>query len=223
MKISISSDGDPDDKPAAVAPISPGGLEFNEGFGWEKHQTEKAALGRGKYQRKAVSYREAYAPQLGETLNEVMAVTFLMSNGFPNVVKSILIVCVKERSRVSARDTVFTLKNLCSYTIWPATLAGNNGAVLGGGCFSLAPGASNQLPAPPGWSGRFWARTVCSFDAWGNGKCTTGDCGGNLMCIGSGMPPITLAEFTIGSGTNAKDFYDPGLTKVAAPRGRVFT
>ncbi|KAG5548314.1 hypothetical protein RHGRI_013874 [Rhododendron griersonianum] len=47
-----------------------GGLEFNEGFGWEKHQTKKAALGRGKHQRKAVSYREAYAPQLGETLNE---------------------------------------------------------------------------------------------------------------------------------------------------------
>ncbi|KAI8543374.1 hypothetical protein RHMOL_Rhmol08G0212300 [Rhododendron molle] len=39
---------------------------------WEKHQTEEeAALGRRKCQRKAVSYREAYAPQLGETLNEL--------------------------------------------------------------------------------------------------------------------------------------------------------
>ncbi|KAF7113265.1 hypothetical protein RHSIM_RhsimUnG0143700 [Rhododendron simsii] len=57
---------------------------------WEKHQTEEeAAPGRGKRERKAVSYREAYASQLGETLNEVLAVTFLMSNGFPNVVKSI--------------------------------------------------------------------------------------------------------------------------------------
>ncbi|XP_058222766.1 pathogenesis-related protein 5-like isoform X1 [Rhododendron vialii] len=112
-------------------------------------------------------------------------------------------------SRVSARDTVFTLKNLCSYTIWPGTLAGNNGAVLGGGGFSLASGASNQLSAPPGWSGRFWGRTGCNFDASGNGQCTTGDCGGKLMCTGSGVPPVTLAEFTIGSGT--QDFYDVSL------------
>ncbi|KAI8567402.1 hypothetical protein RHMOL_Rhmol02G0119100 [Rhododendron molle] len=32
---------------------------------------EEAALGRGKHQRKAVSYGEAYAPQLGETLNKI--------------------------------------------------------------------------------------------------------------------------------------------------------
>ncbi|THG15342.1 NADH dehydrogenase [ubiquinone] iron-sulfur protein 6, mitochondrial-like [Camellia sinensis] len=38
---------------------------------WEKYQNEEeAALGRGKRQRKAVSYREAYAPHHGETLNE---------------------------------------------------------------------------------------------------------------------------------------------------------
>ncbi|KAG5542255.1 hypothetical protein RHGRI_021952 [Rhododendron griersonianum] len=54
-------------------------------------------------------------------------------------------------SRVSARSTVFTVKNLCSYTIWPGTLEGNNGAVLGGGGFSLAPGASNRFPAPAGF------------------------------------------------------------------------
>ncbi|KAI8568577.1 hypothetical protein RHMOL_Rhmol02G0212100 [Rhododendron molle] len=47
---------------------------------WEKHQTEEeAALGRGKRQRKAVSYREAYAPQLGETLNEPEIVELMMS------------------------------------------------------------------------------------------------------------------------------------------------
>ncbi|XP_022762611.1 protein CHROMATIN REMODELING 4-like isoform X2 [Durio zibethinus] len=38
---------------------------------WEKHQSEEeAALGRGKRQRKAVSYREAYAPHPNETISE---------------------------------------------------------------------------------------------------------------------------------------------------------
>ncbi|XP_065852202.1 protein CHROMATIN REMODELING 4 isoform X2 [Euphorbia lathyris] len=38
---------------------------------WEKYQSEEeAALGRGKRQRKAVSYREAYAPHPSETLTE---------------------------------------------------------------------------------------------------------------------------------------------------------
>eukprot|EP00257_Ricinus_communis_P018738 XP_015577536.1 protein CHROMATIN REMODELING 4 [Ricinus communis] len=38
---------------------------------WEKYRNEEeAALGRGKRQRKTVSYREAYAPHLSETLSE---------------------------------------------------------------------------------------------------------------------------------------------------------
>ncbi|KAH7575972.1 hypothetical protein JRO89_XS02G0266100 [Xanthoceras sorbifolium] len=38
---------------------------------WEKYQSEEeAALGRGKRLRKAVSYREAYAPHPNETLTE---------------------------------------------------------------------------------------------------------------------------------------------------------
>lgn len=45
------------------------------GFRWEKYQTEEeAALGRGKRLRKAVSYREAYAPHPNETLSEVLLI-----------------------------------------------------------------------------------------------------------------------------------------------------
>ncbi|KAF7137229.1 hypothetical protein RHSIM_Rhsim07G0235500 [Rhododendron simsii] len=112
-------------------------------------------------------------------------------------------------ARVSA--TIVTLENRCSYTIWPGTLSGSNGVVLGSGGFTLFPGTSAQFPAPPAWSGRFWARTGCSFDASGNGTCTTGDCGGKLHCTGGGVPPVTLAEFTIGGGTNTMDFYDVSL------------
>lgn len=43
------------------------------GYRWEKYQSEEeAALGRGKRLRKAVSYREAYAPHPSETLSEVL-------------------------------------------------------------------------------------------------------------------------------------------------------
>ncbi|KAL6493124.1 hypothetical protein OROGR_032883 [Orobanche gracilis] len=110
-----------------------------------------------------------------------------------------------------ASATVFTLQNSCSYTIWPGTLSGNGAALLGGGGFQLPPGATIQLPAPPGWSGRFWARTDCNFDDAGNGNCTTGDCGGTLGCAGGGAPPVSLVEFTIGSGGEDKDFYDVSL------------
>ncbi|KAH7847905.1 hypothetical protein Vadar_031488 [Vaccinium darrowii] len=112
-------------------------------------------------------------------------------------------------SKVSA--TEFTLQNLCGYTVWAGTLCGNGVAVLGGGGFALAPGTSTQFSAPPGWSGRFWARTGCNFDGSDNGVCVTGDCGGKLQCTGSGVPPATLAEFTIGSGSNTMDYYDVSL------------
>ncbi|KAJ9186627.1 hypothetical protein P3X46_002174 [Hevea brasiliensis] len=110
-----------------------------------------------------------------------------------------------------ANATFFTLQNLCSYTIWPGTLSGNGAATLGDGGFVLSPGSSIQLQAPPSWSGRFWARTGCKFDDSGAGKCVTGDCGGILKCTGGGAPPVTLAEFTIASNHNDKDFYDVSL------------
>ncbi|KAK4342563.1 hypothetical protein RND71_038379 [Anisodus tanguticus] len=110
---------------------------------------------------------------------------------------------------ITVSATVFTLQNNCGYTVWPGTLSGN-GAILGDGGFSLSPGASIQLPAPSGWSGRFWARTGCTFDDSGNGKCVTGDCGA-LKCTGGGVPPVSLAEFTIANSENQKDFYDVSL------------
>ncbi|KAJ4824496.1 hypothetical protein Tsubulata_026562 [Turnera subulata] len=106
---------------------------------------------------------------------------------------------------------MFTLQNQCSSTVWPGTLSGNGAATLGEGGFALTPGSSIQLQAPPGWSGRFWARTGCAFDQSGAGKCVTGDCGGVLKCTGGGAPPVSLVEFTIATNPNEKDFYDVSL------------
>lgn len=109
-----------------------------------------------------------------------------------------------------ASATVFTINNQCTYTVWPGILSGN-GPNLGGGGFSLQSGQSIQLPAQPGWSGRLWARTGCNFDPSGNGTCLTGNCGGLLNCVGGGETPVTLAEFTLASGSIDKDFYDVSL------------
>ncbi|XP_042504384.1 pathogenesis-related thaumatin-like protein 3.5 isoform X2 [Macadamia integrifolia] len=91
--------------------------------------------------------------------------------------------------------------------------------------FVLESGRSVGIPASPGWSGRIWARTGCSFDDSGVGTCQTGDCGGRLECNGNGAePPASLFEITLGNG-NDKDFYDVSIVDgynlplVATPQG----
>ncbi|CAK9148294.1 unnamed protein product [Ilex paraguariensis] len=110
----------------------------------------------------------------------------------------------------------FTLINRCDYLVWPGILANAGSTKLDSTGFELPPGGSKSFQAPSGWSGRFWGRTGCSFDMnTGQGSCATADCGSNqLECNGAGAtPPATLAEFTIGSGTDShnQDFYDVSL------------
>ncbi|GJQ98499.1 thaumatin-like protein 1 [Tanacetum coccineum] len=101
--------------------------------------------------------------------------------------------------------------------VWPGILSSAGSTPLDSTGFELSPGESRSFQASPGWSGRFWGRTGCSFDANGQGSCKTGDCGSNqISCNGAGaIPPATLAEFTIGSGSgtgsNPLDFYDVSL------------
>ncbi|KAF8718369.1 hypothetical protein HU200_025349 [Digitaria exilis] len=115
----------------------------------------------------------------------------------------------------SGTTTVFTLRNNCTHTIWPATLSGNTAvAVGGGGGFEMAPNATVSFPTPAGWSGRLWARTGCAAPPGGGAtsrlSCATGDCSGAASCALGGAPPVTLAEFTLG-GADGKDFYDVSL------------
>ncbi|KAB2600749.1 thaumatin-like protein 1b [Pyrus ussuriensis x Pyrus communis] len=107
--------------------------------------------------------------------------------------------------------TTFTFVNRCDYTVWPGILANANSPSLDSTGFELPKQTARTFQAPTGWSGRFWARTGCSFDGSGSGSCTTGDCGsGQVECNGAGAsPPATLAEFTLGTG--GQDFYDVSL------------
>ncbi|XP_020083133.1 pathogenesis-related protein 5-like isoform X2 [Ananas comosus] len=108
-------------------------------------------------------------------------------------------------------STSFTVSNNCPRTIWPGTLAGAGTPQLPTTGFRLDSGQTVRILAPPGWSGRIWARTGCEFDSDGAGICQTGDCGGRMECGGAGaLPPTTLFEITLGKGTD-EDYYDVSL------------
>nr|XP_043632966.1 thaumatin-like protein 1 [Erigeron canadensis] len=109
--------------------------------------------------------------------------------------------------------STFTFKNKCNYIVWPGLLSSAGSTPLDSTGFELGPGDSRSFQASPGWSGRFWGRTRCTFDSTGQGSCATADCGSNqISWNGAGAtPPATLAEFTIGSSNNPQDFYDVSL------------
>ncbi|CAM8990782.1 unnamed protein product [Rhodiola kirilowii] len=106
----------------------------------------------------------------------------------------------------------FKFVNRCRKTIWPGVLSGATSAPLTPTGFALRSGQSKTLTAPTGWSGRMWARTLCSLNSTtGRFACVTGDCGsGKVECIGGAEPPATLAEFTL-NGADGLDFYDVSL------------
>lgn len=107
--------------------------------------------------------------------------------------------------------------NQCEETIYPGigTQAGTGPATQG---FQLSAGQRRELTVSADWQGRVWGRTNCSFNAAGTAPassgtgvaCDTGDCGGTVDCRGTGVIPVTLAEFTL-SSTSGQTFYDISL------------
>ncbi|KAF8630526.1 hypothetical protein AX17_005403, partial [Amanita inopinata Kibby_2008] len=64
---------------------------------------------------------------------------------------------------------------------------------------------------PDNWGGRIWGRRACDFSSGsGPDSCVDGGCNGGLLCTGTGVPPATLAEFTL-SGSNNLDNYDVSI------------
>ncbi|MBW0520182.1 hypothetical protein O181_059897 [Austropuccinia psidii MF-1] len=107
----------------------------------------------------------------------------------------------------------FLFKNNCSHTIWPASFtnpdsrsqldSSNRG-------WEAPQGQLRTIDVPDGWSGRFWGRRDCDFSKPDVASCSTGACRGGLKCepgVGTGIPPATLAEFTL-NGDQGKDYYD---------------
>ncbi|XP_054161479.1 uncharacterized protein LOC128959529 [Oppia nitens] len=99
------------------------------------------------------------------------------------------------------------LHNNCPFTVWPGILGNPGKGNPEGGGFALDQGQTHTYQTANDWAGRVWGRTNCN----GDGHCETGDCGNKIQCQGAGgVPPATLAEFTL-NGNGGQDFYDVSL------------
>ncbi|KAG1748313.1 thaumatin [Suillus paluster] len=103
--------------------------------------------------------------------------------------------------------------NACPFTIWYMfTGSGTLPSHTTG--WEATEGTAVTFQVPSGWTaGRIWGRRDCDFSTNpGPNSCLDGGCNGGLVCstgTGTGVPPATLAEFTLGSG--GVDYYDVSL------------
>ncbi|KAG8842703.1 hypothetical protein FRB96_004821 [Tulasnella sp. 330] len=118
----------------------------------------------------------------------------------------------------SAAARTFTVINGCTFTIWPALYTDLNVGTATPSQptgWEQAPGTSVSFVVPNNWAaGRIWGRRDCDFTINpGPNSCVDGGCNGGLLCdptTGTGVPPATLAEFTL-SASSGLDFYDVSL------------
>ncbi|KAI9428648.1 Osmotin thaumatin-like protein [Lactarius indigo] len=119
----------------------------------------------------------------------------------------------------TAMARTFTVYNACPFTIWPALFTDLN---VGSATPNQATGwtapafTAVSFFVPDNWrAGRIWGRRNCDFgNNPGPNSCLDGGCNGGLLCnarTGTGVPPVTVAEFTLSTDPNVPDFYDVSL------------
>ncbi|XP_073285662.1 thaumatin-like protein [Primulina huaijiensis] len=96
----------------------------------------------------------------------------------------------------------FSIKNNCPFTVWAA-------AVPGGGQ-RLENDQTWEVNVPDQTLGRIWARTGCSFNETGRGRCQTGDCNELLKCENYGESPHAAVRYRLNI-FNDLDFLDVSL------------
>ncbi|KAM5530771.1 hypothetical protein V8D89_015578 [Ganoderma adspersum] len=118
----------------------------------------------------------------------------------------------------TASARTFTVYNQCPFTIWPAIFTDLNvGSAVPDHTTGWAQSAYQTISfsVPNNWrAGRIWARRNCDFSTNpGPNSCLDGGCNGGLVCdphTGTGVPPATVAEFTLGTN-GTPDNYDVSL------------
>jgi len=127
------------------------------------------------------------------------------------------LVTVGLAAAASARQ--MTVYNGCPFTIWPAmftdlNVAGNVAPAFTTG-WEAAAFTHVTFTIPDNWkAGRIWGRRNCDFSNPAPAtQCSDGGCNGGLVCdphTGTGVPPATVAEFTL-EGDGNLDYYDVSL------------
>ncbi|KAI8986696.1 thaumatin-like protein [Trametes punicea] len=114
-------------------------------------------------------------------------------------------------STVTART--FTVVNSCSYTVWYGLSSGSCACLLTPMSYARwqqEPKDIVSFTVPDGWTGHIWGRRDCNFTLTnGSNSCLDGGCEGGLECNGTGVPPVTIAEFSLDA--DQQDFYDVSL------------
>ncbi|KAH6904844.1 thaumatin-like protein [Coprinopsis sp. MPI-PUGE-AT-0042] len=114
---------------------------------------------------------------------------------------------------VGASARIITVYNACPFTIWPAMFTGVGARPNYPTGWEARSFTKVDITVPDNWTaGRIWARRNCNFSngATGPNTCISGGCNGGLQCTNPGVPPVSLAEFTLNASGN-KDFYDVSL------------
>ncbi|KAI0044122.1 thaumatin-like protein [Auriscalpium vulgare] len=112
-----------------------------------------------------------------------------------------------------------TVYNGCPFTVWPAMFTDLNvGSARPNYPTGWEAAAYTHVTftVPDNWrAGRIWGRRNCNFSGNnGANACLDGGCNGGLQCdsnTGTGVPPVTLAEFTLSTASSTPDFYDVSL------------
>ncbi|EIW74277.1 thaumatin-like protein [Coniophora puteana RWD-64-598 SS2] len=104
-----------------------------------------------------------------------------------------------------------TVYNGCPFTVWPGMYTGSGAAPSYSTGWEAAAYTSVTFDVPDNWTaGRIWGRRDCDFSTNpGPNSCVDGGCNGGLECTQPGVPPASLAEFTLDA--NGVDYYDVSL------------
>lgn len=108
---------------------------------------------------------------------------------------------------------IITVYNACPFTVWPAMFTGQGTRPNHPTGWEAPSWSHVDINVPEDWrAGRIWARRNCNFSNGSSGPntCISGGCNGGFECVNPGVPPATLAEFTL-SGDGGRDFYDVSL------------
>jgi len=119
----------------------------------------------------------------------------------------------------TAMGRTFTVTNNCPFTIWPALFTDPHvGTATPNQPTGWVAAASSSVSfsVPNNWAaGRIWGRRGCDFSTnSGPTSCLDGGCNGGLLCdpnTGTGVPPATVAEFTLSTVSSVSDYYDVSL------------
>ena len=125
-----------------------------------------------------------------------------LRNWQSGIAVSLAAILVSAMSPANGLAATVTVKNNCSYTIYPGIYP----ATYSNGGWTMTAGSSVNFTLANGWNGRIWGRIGCNGAS--PAVCQTGSCGGSgLQCAGTtGVAGTSLAEFNLdASGT---DWYD---------------